>query len=40
MMEYNNIRAFGRAFDNDYTYYTFEYSTRERMEDKYPELFI
>ena len=40
MMEYNNIRAIGRTFDNDYTYYTFEYSTRERMEDKFPELFI
>lgn len=40
MMEYNNIIAFSRAFDNDYSFYAFEYSTRERMEDKFPELFI
>ena len=40
MMEYNNIRVFGRAFNEDYSFYAFEYSTRERMENKFPEIFI
>jgi transposase InsO family protein len=40
ILEYNNMVIYHEIIHDDYSRYIFGYSTKERMENKFPELFI